>query len=373
MFWDQISKRVAKLSIIAWGLLLGAVQLAAGIVIGRCLPLGKPQPVPPDEPEKPDSHQEQDTTALDTADMRGFACRLHDLLASVAGDVDAHQDQIRRVNENLSSVGSEDDDAPLTDAILRLVARMTRINEQLQGRLKSSDEKLQEQAGQIRIHLEESRTDPLTQLPNRRAFDDELKRRIAEWRRKKTTCGLIMVDIDHFKAINDQHGHPFGDRTLKAIADVLVDTVRDMDVVTRFGGEEFAVVLPATDEMGAFVATERIRLAVEDLVLETSEVRVRITISLGLAVTCEDEDAALLLARADEALYTSKETGRNRGHFHNSQTCELISVEVERSDGAPKTVSSGQDAETADAQLNADLAAASKELQDRLSELTDPQ
>jgi diguanylate cyclase len=356
---------VAKLSIIVWGLLLGAAQLAAGIVIGRCLL----KPAPPDAPE------EQGATTLDAAELRAFACRLHELLASVAGDVDAHQVEIRRVSENLSSVGSGETGGPLTDAIFRLVARITRINEQLQGRLHSSEERLQEQANLIRFHLEEARTDPLTQLFNRRAFDDEINRRIAEWHRNKTPCGLMMVDIDHFKAINDCHGHPFGDRVLKTIADVLVDTVREMDIVTRFGGEEFAVVLTATDVTGAIVAAERVRLAVEALAIETPEVTVHTTVSVGLAVTCEDDDGASLLARADEALYASKQTGRNRGHFHNSQTCELIDVEVERSDVVSKTVPADEGVETADdaAQLDPDLEAASKELRNRLADLTDRQ
>ena len=353
------------MSIIAWGLLLGAAQLAAGIVIGRCLPLGRSKPAA-------DATEEQGETALDADELRAFACRLHELLASVAGDVDAHQIQISRLNENLSSVALEETGGPLTDTILRLVTRITCINEQLQGRLNASEEKLQEQANLIRNHLAEARTDPLTQLPNRRAFDDEINRRIAEWKRKKTACGLIMVDIDRFKAINDRHGHPFGDHALKVIADVLLDTVREMDVVTRFGGEEFAIVLPATDETGALVATERARLAVEALVIQTPEATVRATVSLGLAITREDDDAASLLARADEALYASKQTGRNRGHFHNSQTCELINLEAERPDAPLATVPGDEAVGTGAAdQLDPDLVVVCKELRNRVTEFTD--
>jgi diguanylate cyclase len=356
------------LSIILWGLLLGAVQLAAGIAIGRCLPLGRSKPPSPDVP------REQEETILDTPGLRGFASRLHELLASVAGDVDAHQTQLGLVNENLNSVSSEESAHPLTDAMLRLVSRITRINEQLQGRLKSSEEKLRDQADAIRHHLAEARTDPLTQLPNRRAFDDEIDRRIAEWNRNQTPCSLLMVDIDHFKAINDRHGHPFGDHALKAIADVLVDTLRKMEIVTRFGGEEFAIVLPATAEQGAMVATERIRRAVETLVIQTSEAAVDVTISSGLAVTCEGDDAASLLARADEALYASKENGRNCSHFHNCQTCELIEVQLDPSDAGPATVPPGQGIETNDEadQLGPDLAAACEELRHRLNDFTDP-
>ena len=354
------------MSIIAWGLLLGAAQLAAGIVIGRCLPLGRSKPAA-------DATEEQGETALDADELRAFACQLHELLASVAGDVDAHQVQISRVNENLSSVGSENS-GPLTDAILRLIVRITRINEKLQGRLNSSETKLQEQANLIRGHIEEARTDPLTQLPNRRAFDDEINGRIAEWHRKNTPCGLIMVDVDQFKSINDRYGHPFGDRVLKAIADVLVDTVREMDITTRFGGEEFAVILPATDEAGAFVATERARLAVEALGIQADDADVRVTVSLGLAVTCEDDDASSLLARADEALYASKQAGRNCGHFHNSQTCESINVDVEWPKVATEMVPGDESSETADdVQLDPDLIAACEELRNRLTGLSDRQ
>ena len=352
------------MSVIFWGLLLGAVQLAAGIVIGRCLPRGNTEPLPPDEPER------QIKTKLDGGELHAFACRIHDLLGGVAGDVDAHQDQMRRVNEHLNSVSAEGT-GPVTDAILRLVTRITRINEQLQGKLNLSESKLQEQSDLIRFHLAEARTDPLTQLPNRRAFDDEISRRVAQWHRKGIPCGLIMVDIDHFKAVNDLHGHPLGDLVLKAIAEVLADTVRKTDIVTRFGGEEFAVVLPATDEVGAMIATERVRLAVEATEIQLPEASIRITVSLGLAVTLEDDDAASLLARADEALYASKQTGRNRGHFHNSRTCELIEVYVDPSDLPPRTVSATECGQILpnDEGLDPEMQAACEELRLKLADV----
>ena len=352
------------MSIILWGLVLSAVQLAAGVAIGRCLPRGNAKPVPPDVPEP------QSEMTLEGGDLRAFACRLHDLLAGVVGDVDAHQDQIRLVNENLNSVTCEDS-GPLTDAILRLVTRITRINDQLQGRLNSSEDKLQEQVDLIRFHLAEARTDPLTQLPNRRAFDDEINRHVAQWHRKKIPCGLTMVDIDHFKAINDRHGHPLGDLALKAIADVLADTVRETDIVTRFGGEEFAVILPATDKAGAMIATERVRLAVAATEIQMPQASIHITVSLGLAVTLEGDDAASLLARADEALYASKQTGRNRGHVHNSQACELIEVDVDPVDLPPRTVSAEEcdQAVAKDDGLDPELQAACDELRHSLAEL----
>ncbi len=367
------------MTIVFWGILLSAVQLAAGIVIGRCLPRGNTKPAQPKEPESQEVLESQDGPGPQTEDkveggeLHTFACRLHELLAGVAGDVDAHQDQIRRVNEHLNSVASENA-GPLTDAILRLVTRITRINEQLQGRLNSSEEKLQEQAELIRFHLAEARTDQLTQLPNRRAFDDEINRRVAQWRRKKIPCGLMMVDIDHFKAINDLHGHPLGDVALRAIASVLADTVRETDIVTRFGGEEFAVVLPATDEAGCMIATERVRLAVEATDIQVPDASIHATVSLGLAITCEDDDAAALLDRADKALYAAKQNGRNRGYFHSSQSCELIEMDLDSSDVLPRTISAQECRPTvsSDDGLDPELRAACDELRLRLADFSDP-
>jgi diguanylate cyclase (GGDEF)-like protein len=161
-----------------------------------------------------------------------------------------------------------------------------------------------------------SEVDALTQVGNRRLFDREMTRNITLARRLLTPVSLLMVDIDHFKSVNDKLGHAVGDTYLRAVAQALVATVRTVeDVVARFGGEEFAVVLQNTGQEAAAATAERVRAAVQALHLrnETSAVAV-VTVSIGVA-TCMPgrvTSAEELTAHADRALYRAKREGRNR-------------------------------------------------------------
>jgi two-component system cell cycle response regulator len=158
-------------------------------------------------------------------------------------------------------------------------------------------------------------TDPLTQLLNRRALTDRLQQEMERAMRYDATLALLMVDLDHFKAVNDTHGHLVGDDVLRDVARLLRETIRTTDVAARYGGEEFLVLLPETDDGGAEAFAERIRVAVEAHPFEGSGgAALRLTASLGVAVfpaprvvTAED-----LLVRADAALYRAKADGRNR-------------------------------------------------------------
>jgi diguanylate cyclase (GGDEF)-like protein len=160
-------------------------------------------------------------------------------------------------------------------------------------------------------------TDGLTTLMNRRAFDDCLEKEIARTRRSGLPISLIMIDIDRFKAFNDRYGHPAGDECLRRVADVLRRNVkRPADSVARYGGEEFGVILPDTDEDGAYFLAEELRKSVRGLHLEHDKSEKNIvTISLGVATypSSETKRSSLeLISRADEALYTAKGAGRDR-------------------------------------------------------------
>ena len=160
-----------------------------------------------------------------------------------------------------------------------------------------------------------SYVDAVTEVANRRSFEEALK---MEWRRStrsKSRLSLLMADIDGFKAYNDALGHQAGDDSLKKVASVIAEGVgRAGDIVARYGGEEFAVLLPDTDAAGASVLAERIRAAVEERnIWHPGTPRGRLTISLGAATMtgCEDSDASVLVKAADEALYRAKRDGRN--------------------------------------------------------------
>jgi diguanylate cyclase (GGDEF)-like protein len=155
--------------------------------------------------------------------------------------------------------------------------------------------------------------DGLTGLYNRRSFDDQLRHALGREDRQKGRLALVLLDIDHFKKLNDTFGHPAGDAVLRHTAHVVERHLRRGDEAARFGGEEFAIILPGADETGARRLAERVRGGVEKAQLVFEGARLSVTVSLGVAVWPSDgKDEETLLSAADRALYSAKQAGRNR-------------------------------------------------------------
>lgn len=154
--------------------------------------------------------------------------------------------------------------------------------------------------------------DPLTGIGNRRYIESSILGRLEEFRRYNWPFGVIMIDVDHFKIVNDTFGHLIGDEVLKMVANTLLRNVRSFDVVGRWGGEEFAVVAQNIGGNMLQTLAERLRLLVEQSSLPTAAGNVSVTISLGAAIAVVDDTADSLFYRADRMLYCSKELGRNR-------------------------------------------------------------
>lgn len=155
-------------------------------------------------------------------------------------------------------------------------------------------------------------TDSLTGLANRRRLDQVLRQEWARAQRNHMPLALLMVDVDHFKAFNQRHGHAGGDHALREVAKAIEACLRrPADLAARYGGEEFQVVLPETDLAGAQVMAERIRRSVEELVPFADDAR-GVTVSIGIGLSGTQYDLARLLGAADEALYRAKAKGRNR-------------------------------------------------------------
>jgi diguanylate cyclase (GGDEF)-like protein len=159
-----------------------------------------------------------------------------------------------------------------------------------------------------------SKTDPLTAVLNRRAFMEILEVEFSKARRYTTPMSFVMVDLDHFKSVNDRYGHLAGDQVLRSAAGAIKASLRASDVVARYGGEEFALLLPNTDRRGAEEVAERCRRLMRDTPVIAGQSTIVTTASMGLATFPAEgiERIEDLIARADAALYRAKENGRDR-------------------------------------------------------------
>jgi diguanylate cyclase len=251
--------------------------------------------------------------------------RLQLLAASVACDVDEHSIQVEQINDKLTSADNRE-----PAMIVEVVTKLIEANQQMHEKLVSTEDQLRQQAQQIQTHAAEARTDTLTLLANRRALDDDLARRISEFRRYGRAVSLIMADVDHFKRFNDTYGHQVGDEVLRGVARLLRRKMREMDLVARYGGEEFAIVLPGTNLDEACKTALRACEGIEKSRFRHDTADLQVTVSFGVAQAQGGEDGATLVARADKALYAAKEGGRNAIFCHDQETVRRVVPEKAR-------------------------------------------
>ena len=173
-------------------------------------------------------------------------------------------------------------------------------------------------------HLEETRTDALTNVSNRRSFDYEIERRLKVTRDTGEPFCLAIIDIDHFKRLNDIYGHQAGDKMLHDVARSLEATVRSQDIVARYGGEEFVIIMPNTSLEDGSAIVEQVRADIEATRFFFKRVKMRLKVSAGVTEVYADDDAESAICRADDALYTSKRAGRNCIHVHTGTNCEAV-------------------------------------------------
>jgi diguanylate cyclase len=219
------------------------------------------------------------------------------------------------------------------DAVERGVARFvanqtTRANEactavaQMSVRLKE----LEQQASSLRENLEAQQTrvmlDPLTGVLNRAGYNEAATKEYARWKRYGGALSLAVIDLDLFKRINDSFGHSAGDRVLATVAARLKEVVRESDILCRYGGEEFVLLLPATPAADALVLLEKLRAHIEHCPFRHRDTPVRVTISAGVAQVAASDTLDSVFERADAALYRAKGAGRNQvvSEFDNTAT-----------------------------------------------------
>lgn len=238
-----------------------------------------------------------------------------------------NREGVQGLADDLRATGAADGVSDVTKLLSRL-ERLETSNNALCAELLTVREKAAEQSRELEKTRTAALEDFLTKLPNRRAFDRRFAEANATFDRSGQTYSLALIDLDHFKKINDTYGHDAGDSVLSVTGRVLSDTCRTSDFVARFGGEEFVILMPDSDLEGAKVLCERIRTRLETTVVRHEDKSIRITCSIGLAHASSECVGQRILRAADELLYMAKGNGRN-------QVCDVSAFPTQTPEEAP--------------------------------------
>jgi diguanylate cyclase len=260
--------------------------------------------------------------AASEKDIEAKRAQLDQELDNIANLIQSHLDANGRYFDSLEQADRGLIPSANPEKVRAIVRLLIDANEKMKretNELSASLEKSRSQVAALRSKLVEAQAigmrDSLTSLGNRRSFDSNLAKEIKDARAQKTELCLMMGDLDHFKKINDNYGHPFGDRVLKYFAELLLKHIKDGDIAARLGGEEFAVILPQTNLESATRLTDQIRARLEAqqwMNAQSGQLFSKITASFGIVQLGEADDSETLVKRADTMLYEAKRAGRNR-------------------------------------------------------------
>lgn len=254
--------------------------------------------------------------------LHEVANKLREFAMTVVENVDEHQTRVHAVSKELQ----EADDAA-SEVVFAAVSQVLQLNEAMQQQMHSAKDRIRQQTMKIESAEGMAETDVLTQLPNRREFDAYLKRRHSEGPDAAGT--LALIDVDFFKQLNDVNGHRAGDTVLRVVANVLYSHLQSYGLVARFGGEEFAIIMDECPIDEAALKIEQARAAIGQLDIEFEGQLLKVAASAGVATLMEDETAENWLQRTDDALYHSKEQGRNCAHRMDGKKPRLIELSPE--------------------------------------------
>lgn len=247
---------------------------------------------------------------------------LHELGAwtsQYSGDVSDYQAKLGQLRASFRS--SSDDKAE--SRVMLLLQQIMKTNDDLTTRLDAAERQLEKQTRQIECYLTEARTDGLTGLYNRRAFDQRLEELFVAYRRGGRSFVVALVDIDRFKSINDTYGHQAGDQILKQLSTTMRTQLDQAIIVARFGGEEFCAILDGPLTVAA-QRMDQFRKQVARELMDADVQQIQVTISVGLAEPRQDTTIQPILRRADECLYAAKNFGRNRAYYHDGVGPKLV-------------------------------------------------
>ncbi len=263
------------------------------------------------------------TIPINDIDRQGVLAMLRELgswTQEYSGNVSQYQSRLGELSDLAKRAGGA---SKVDTGVASLLGEIMQTNTALQKRLDAAEKQLENQTRQIESYLTEARTDGLTKLANRRAFDTKIEEMFSAYRKGGKSFVVVILDIDHFKKINDTYGHPAGDEVLRQVASVLSQTFDNAYILARYGGEEFVMLLASplraaadrVDNLRKLLASERLRVGDKDIV---------VTLSAGLSEPRDEFVSAATLRRADEALYVAKNIGRNRVYYHDGRQAVLV-------------------------------------------------
>lgn len=302
---------LAANTVVLGSLVMGIALLAAGILLGMRMDRRKLQ---------------QGGEILSQADREQMVALLEQLgtwTNEYSGNVSEYQSQLGELDKSVRANVSGSGPTASENRVLLLLQQIMKSNDELTDRLDAAERQLDKQTKQIECYLTEARTDGLTGLFNRRAFDKRFEELFTAYRGGGRSFVVALVDIDKFKTINDSYGHQAGDQVLQQMAALMRSQLKNTIMVARFGGEEFVVILEGPLRVAAKQMND-VRRAVAAEKMDAGSVSLDVSISVGVSEPREDLVAAPVVRRADEALYAAKNTGRNRVYIHDGKSTSLV-------------------------------------------------
>jgi diguanylate cyclase len=245
--------------------------------------------------------------------LRGIVEMMSQTTAELSGGLGRFGKEIDGLMGQATSLDGSDGVRAILQALTVSALALQDAVDRSKEELAETQKQLVEVSTELERTQEQARTDPLTGFVNRRGMEEILMRELARARRTATPLCVSILDIDHFKLVNDEHGHDVGDKALVHLANLAKTGVRETDAVCRYGGEEFVVVFPGAGAEGAQFVVDRLRTMVEKTPLVHGTLKLQLRFSAGVAeLASVDKSMHALLKRADEALYEAKRSGRNR-------------------------------------------------------------
>ena len=318
---NSIQEAVLSPVVLMWVIPCVLVSIGIGVAIGHSIALAR-------MPRK---------IRKDREDLLGALQRMLNSVDQLSDDMGNHNTELTHVGKTVTEANAKGDLEVVQHALLTQITQVVQSNKKMQDDLVVSKYELRQQAEELDKTRREARTDQLSGLGNRKSFDEAFQFALTRFKRNHIPFALILCDVDHFKRINDTYGHQSGDLIVTRIGKVLKQLCRQQDHVSRYGGDEFAVLLMGADKDACRRVGARIRSAIERTNFEACESgsRIAVTFSMGMAFPLECDTTEELFERADQALYHSKHSGRNQLFVYKDPQEIEASDEVSTGDAGP--------------------------------------